>query len=68
MTALLYMIPFTMKIPFIFVWDTIILFMWIVLFGIFGNVSFVDPFSRRIYTTINARDPIHDSKDREEPR
>jgi len=37
-TALLYMIPFMMRIPFIFVWDIIILFFWIVLFGIFGKL------------------------------
>jgi len=38
LTALLYMIPFTMKIPLIFAWDFIVFFLWIVLFGIFGNM------------------------------
>jgi len=37
-TAVLYMIPFVMRIPFAFVWDAILFFMWIVLFGIFGNM------------------------------
>jgi hypothetical protein len=37
-TAVLYMIPFMIKIPLIFIWDTLLFFLWIVLFGIFGNV------------------------------
>lgn len=37
-TALLYMIPFFMKIPFLFAWDILLFFLWIVIFGIFGNV------------------------------
>jgi len=37
-TALLYMIPFIMRIPFAFAWDALIFFLWVVLFGIFGNM------------------------------
>jgi len=37
-TAIMYMIPFVMRIPFAFVWDFILFFLWIVLFGIFGNM------------------------------
>jgi len=37
-TALVYMIPFILKIPLLFLWDAILFFLWIVLFGIFGNM------------------------------
>jgi hypothetical protein len=37
-TALLYMIPFMSRIPFAFVWDTILFILWIALFGIFGKL------------------------------
>ncbi|RFU29350.1 hypothetical protein B7463_g6982, partial [Scytalidium lignicola] len=37
-TALLYMIPFVMRVPFMFVWDTILFILWIALFGVFGNL------------------------------
>lgn len=33
------MIPMVMRIPFAFVWDSILFLLWIVVFGIFGNVS-----------------------------
>jgi len=38
-TAVLYFIPVIVHTPFIFIWDILVLFFWIVLFGIFGNVS-----------------------------
>lgn len=41
-TALMYMIPFVMKIPFAFVWDTILFILWIALFGVFGQVGLSD--------------------------
>lgn len=37
-TAVLYFIPFVSRVPFAFVWDTILFILWIVLFGIFGNM------------------------------
>lgn len=37
-TAVLYMIPFMIRIPLIFIWDTLLFLLWIVLFGIFGNM------------------------------
>ncbi len=37
-TALLYMIPFMSRIPFAFVWDTILFILWIALFGTFGKL------------------------------
>jgi len=37
-TALLYMIPFTSRIPFAFAWDSILFILWISLFGLFGNL------------------------------
>lgn len=37
-TALLYLIPFASRVPFAFVWDTILFCGWIALFGIFGNM------------------------------
>jgi hypothetical protein len=40
-TACLYLIPFIMRIPFAFIGDFLIFFLWIVLFGIFGNVSHI---------------------------
>jgi hypothetical protein len=30
------MIPFTVRVPFIFVWDFVLFVLWIALFGIFG--------------------------------
>ncbi|KAH8590708.1 hypothetical protein B0O99DRAFT_691266 [Bisporella sp. PMI_857] len=37
-TALLYIFPFTVKVPLLFVWDTILFILWIALFGLFGNM------------------------------
>jgi len=37
-TAVVYMIPFIVRIPFMFVWDTILFILWIALFGLFGNM------------------------------
>lgn len=37
-SALLYMIPFLVRVPMLFVWDTILFVLWIALFGLFGNV------------------------------
>jgi hypothetical protein len=37
-TALFYIIPFASRIPFAFVWDTILFVLWIALFGIFGKL------------------------------
>ena len=37
-TALIYLIPFIARIPFLFVWDTILFILWIALFGLFGNM------------------------------
>jgi len=37
-TAVVYMIPFIARIPFLFVWDTILFILWIALFGLFGNM------------------------------
>lgn len=37
-TALVYMIPFIVHIPFLFVWDTIMFILWISLFGVFGKL------------------------------
>ena len=36
--ALLYLIPFTSRIPFAWVADTILFILWIALFGLFGNM------------------------------
>jgi hypothetical protein len=38
-TAVVYMVPFVMQIHVLFVWDALLFFFWVVLFGIFGNVS-----------------------------
>lgn len=37
-TAVLYLIPFFARIPLLFIWDTILFILWIVLFGVFGNM------------------------------
>lgn len=37
-SALLYMIPFIFRFSIMFVWEAILFFLWIVLFGIFGNM------------------------------
>ncbi|EHK99107.1 hypothetical protein GLAREA_09069 [Glarea lozoyensis ATCC 20868] len=37
-TALAYLIPFIHRIPFLFVWDSILFVLWIALFGIFGKM------------------------------
>jgi len=37
-TALLYIIPFASRIPFAFIWDTILFILWISLFGLFGKM------------------------------
>jgi hypothetical protein len=36
--ALLYLIPFTSRIPFAWVCDMILFILWIALFGLFGNM------------------------------
>ncbi|PMD19988.1 hypothetical protein NA56DRAFT_646861 [Hyaloscypha hepaticicola] len=36
--ALLYLIPFTSRIPFAWVCDTVLFILWIALFGLFGNM------------------------------
>jgi len=37
-TAILYMIPFMSRVPFAFVWDSILFILWIALFGVFGSM------------------------------
>jgi len=37
-SALLYMIPLVLRLPFAFVWDFLVFFFWVVLFGIFGHM------------------------------
>ncbi|RQM07155.1 hypothetical protein DH86_00003487 [Scytalidium sp. 3C] len=37
-TALIYILPFMIRVPFIFIWDTILFILWIALFGIFGHL------------------------------
>lgn len=37
-TCILYMIPFMSRIPFAFLWDTILFILWIALFGLFGSM------------------------------
>jgi len=37
-TALAYLVPFVHRIPFLFIWDTILFILWITLFGIFGKL------------------------------
>ena len=37
-TALIYMIPLVVRIPFLFAWDFILFALWIALFGIFGSM------------------------------
>jgi hypothetical protein len=37
-TALIYLIPFFSRIPFLFVWDFILCILWFALFGIFGHL------------------------------
>jgi len=37
-TALLYLIPFVSRIPFLFIWDSILFILWIALFGLFGSM------------------------------
>ncbi|POS82499.1 hypothetical protein EPUL_006345 [Erysiphe pulchra] len=37
-TALLYAIPIISRIPFVFVWDTILFLLWIAVFGVFGQM------------------------------
>lgn len=36
--ALIYMVPLVMRIPFMFVADLLLFFLWVVVFGIFGNM------------------------------
>ena len=38
LTAVLYMIPFLTTITWMFIWDAVLFFLWIVLFGVFGNM------------------------------
>lgn len=37
-TAVVYLIPFIARVPFLFVWDLILFILWIALFGIFGKL------------------------------
>ncbi|RKF63349.1 hypothetical protein OnM2_026072 [Erysiphe neolycopersici] len=43
-TALLYAIPLISRIPFVFLWDTILFLLWIAVFGLFGHMYInIDP-------------------------
>jgi len=37
-TALLYIIPFVLRVPFVWAWDVIMFILWIALFGLFGKM------------------------------
>jgi hypothetical protein len=37
-SALVYMIPLVVRVPMLFVWDTILFIFWIAVFGVFGNL------------------------------
>lgn len=37
-TALIYMIPIVIRVPLLFIWDTILFIFWIAVFGVFGNM------------------------------
>ncbi|KAH8660688.1 hypothetical protein BGZ60DRAFT_413869 [Tricladium varicosporioides] len=37
-TSVVYLIPFIVHIPLLFIWDTILFILWIALFGLFGNM------------------------------
>lgn len=37
-TAVVYLIPFIARVPFLFLWDLILFILWIALFGLFGNM------------------------------
>jgi len=37
-TAAVYLVPFVVRLPLLFVWDTILFILWIALFGVFGNM------------------------------
>ena len=37
-TALVYMVPLIVRVPFLFVWDFILFILWIALFGLFGSM------------------------------
>lgn len=50
------MIPFILKVPFLFVWDTLLCFLWIVIFGIFGNVRIPRPDLPFLYLPISLDD------------
>jgi hypothetical protein len=49
--AAVYLVPCTMHIPFAFIADFLLCFLWIVLFGIFGNVraSLPSPATSRLW-------------------
>lgn len=40
-TAVLYLIPCVGRVPLVFLWDTLLFFLWVVLFGIFGKVRLI---------------------------
>ncbi|KAI0995979.1 hypothetical protein K3495_g12202 [Podosphaera aphanis] len=40
LSAMLYPIPFVFRLPFIFIWDLLILILWVTLFALFGAIYF----------------------------
>jgi hypothetical protein len=41
LTALLYMIPFILRLAVVWIWNIILFILWIAVFGVFGSVSFL---------------------------
>lgn len=37
-TSLVYMIPLVLRLPLLFIWDTILFIFWIAVFGVFGKL------------------------------
>ena len=37
-SSLIYMIPFVVRVPLLFIWDTILFIFWIAVFGVFGKL------------------------------
>jgi H+/Cl- antiporter ClcA len=37
-TSLVYFIPFIVRVPLLFIWDTILFIFWVAVFGVFGNM------------------------------
>lgn len=47
-TALLYLIPYTLRIPYVFVWDALLFLLWISVFGVFASMYMnIDPHGHR---------------------